>query len=67
MVIIDDNSRFTVDGPYYIKDTAYENSFLTDWDALISLLNKSYGTITTTNNMVVTRCNNIKNNYIKKR
>ena len=67
MVIINDNARFTVDGPYYIKDTANENSFLVDWNALISLLNKSYGTITTTNNMVVTRCNNIKNNYMKKR
>lgn len=67
MVITDDNARFTVDGPYYIKDTDYENSFLVDWNALISLLNKSYGTITTTNNMVVTRCNNIKNNYMKKR
>lgn len=67
MVIINDNARFTVDGPYYIKDTSNENSFLMEWDALISLLNKSYGTITTTNNMVVTRCNNIKNNYMKKR
>lgn len=67
MVIIDNNERFTVDGPYYIKDTAYRNSFSTDWDALISLLNKSYGTITTTNNMVVTKCNNIKNNYMEKR
>lgn len=67
MVIIDDNARLTVDGPYYIKDTAYDNSFLVDWNALISLLDKSYGTITTTNNMVVTRCNNIKNNYMKKR
>lgn len=67
MVIIDDNTRFTVDGPYYIKDTDYKNSFSVDWDALISLLDKSYGTITTTNNMVVTKCNNIKNNYMKKR
>ena len=67
MVIIDDNTRFTVDGPYYIKDTAYRNSFSVDWDALISLLDKSYGTITTTNNMVVTKCNNIKNNYMEKR
>lgn len=67
MVIINDNARFTVEGPYYIKDTAYENSFLVDWNALISLLNKSYGTITTTNSMVVTRCNNIKNNYMEKR
>lgn len=67
MVIIDDNGRYTVDGPYYIKNNAYKNSFLVDWDALISLLNKSYGTITTTNNMVVTRCNNIKNNYMEKR
>lgn len=67
MVIIDDNARFTVDGPYYIKDNADKDSFLIDWNALISLLNKSYGTITTTNNMVVTRCNNIKNNYMGKR
>lgn len=67
MVIINDNERFTVDGPYYIKNTANENSFIVEWDALISLLNKSYGTITTTNNMVVTKCNNIKNNYMEKR
>lgn len=67
MVIINDNERFIVDGPYYIKNTTNENSFLVDWDALISLLNKSYGTITTTNSMVVTRCNNIKNNYMEKR
>ena len=67
MVIINDNKRFIVDGPYYIKNTVNENSFLVDWDALISLLNKSYGTITTINNMVVTRCNNIKNNYMEKR
>lgn len=67
MVIIDDNARFTVDGPYYIKDIADEDSFSIDWNALISLLDKSYGTITTTNNMVVTRCNNIKNNYMEKR
>lgn len=67
MVIIDDNTRFIVDGPYYIKDNAYRDSFSVDWDALILLLNKSYGTITTTNNMVVTKCNNIKNNYMEKR
>lgn len=67
MVIIDDNARFTVDGPYYIKDNADKDSFSIDWNALISLLEKSYGTITTTNNMVVTRCNNIKNNYMEKR
>lgn len=67
MVIIDDNARFTVDGPYYIKDIADEDSFSIDWDALISLLDKPYGTITTTNTMVVPRCNNIKNNYMEKR
>lgn len=67
MITIDDNSRFTVDGPYYIKNNADKDSFLTDWNTLISLLNKSYGTITTTNNMVVTKCNNIKNNYMEKR
>ena len=67
MVIIDDNERFTVDGPYYIKNNVDKDSFSIDWNALISLLDKSYGTITTTNNMVVTRCNNIKNNYMEKR
>lgn len=67
MVIIDDNVRSEVDGPYYIKNNVNKDSFSIDWNALISLLNKSYGTITTTNNMVVTRCNNIKNNYMEKR
>lgn len=67
MVIIDDNTRFTVDGPYYIKDNANKDSFSIGWNDLISLLNKSYGTITTTNGMVVTKCNNIKNNYMEKR
>ena len=67
MIIIDNNSRFTVDGPYYIKGNIDKDSFSIDWNALISLLDKSYGTITTTNNMVVTRCNNIKNNYMEKR
>lgn len=67
MVIIGNNERYTVDGPYYIKDIADKDSFSIDWNALISLLDKSYGTITTTNNMVVTRCNNIKNNYMEKR
>lgn len=67
MVIIDDNVRSQVDGPYYIKNNTDKDSFSTDWNALISLLNKSYGTITTTNNLVVTRCNNIKNNYMEKR
>lgn len=66
MVIIDNNGRFTVDGPYYIKNNADRDSFSIDWNALISLLDKSYGTITTTNNMVVTRCNNIKNSYMEK-
>ena len=67
MVIINDNARFTVDGPYYIKDTSNENSVLAEWYALIALLNKSYGTITTTNDVVVTRCNSIKNNCMEKR
>lgn len=67
MVIIDNNVRSQVDGPYYIKNNVDKDSFSIDWNALISLLNKSYGTITTTNNMVVTRCNNIKNSYMEKR
>lgn len=67
MVIIDNDLRSQVDGPYYIKNNTDKDSFSIDWNALISLLDKSYGTITTTNNMVVTRCNNIKNNYMEKR
>lgn len=67
MVIIDNNAKFTVDGPYYIKGNIDKDSFSIDWNALISLLDRSYGTITTTNNMVVTRCNNIKNYYMEKR
>lgn len=67
MVIIDDSMRSQVDGPYYIKNNVDKDSFSIDWNALISLLDKSYGTITTTNNMVVTRCNNIKSSYMEKR
>ena len=67
MVTIDNNEKFTVDGPYYIKNNVDNYSFSIDWNALISLLDKSYGTITTTNNLVVTRCNNIKNTYMEKR
>lgn len=66
MVIIDYTVRFRVDGPYYIKDNVDRDSFSIDWNALISLLDKPYGTITTNNNMIVTRCNNIKNNYMQK-
>lgn len=67
MVIIDDNARSRVDGPYYIKDNIDKDLFSVDWNALTSLFNKSYGTITTTDSMVVTRCNNIKNGYMEKR
>lgn len=67
MVIIDNNMRSMVDGPYYIKNNVDKDSFSSDWNTLISLLDKSYGTITTTNSMVVTKCNNIKNNYMEKR
>lgn len=67
MVIIDDNVRFTVDGPYYLTANVDKNPFLIDWNALISLLDKPYGTITTTNSTVVIECNNIKNNYMEKR
>lgn len=67
MTIFDGNGKFTVDGPYYIKNIDDKNSFSIDWNALISLFNKSYGTITTTDPLVVTRCNNIKKNYMEKR
>lgn len=67
MVIVDTSIRSLVDGPYYIKNNIDKDSLSTDWNALISLLNKSYGTITTTNNKVVTKCNDIKTNYMEKR
>lgn len=67
IAIIDNDVRSIVDGPYYIKNNVNKASFSTDWNALISLLNKSYGTITTTNNKVVAKCNNIKKNYMEKR
>lgn len=67
MVIVDNDVRSHADGPYYIKDDTDKNSFSIDWNALISLLDKSYSTITTTNNLVVTKCNNIKSTYMEKR
>lgn len=67
MAIIDDDVRSRADGPYYIKDNVDKDLFSIDWNALISLLDKSYGTITTTNTLVVTRCDNIKKNYMEKR
>lgn len=66
MVIVDGYTRFTLDGPYYIKNNTNMKSLSTDWDALISLVKKSYGTIITNNNMVVTKCNNIKTTYMEK-
>lgn len=67
LVIVDSEVTFRVDGPYYIKNNIDNDTFPIDWNALISLLDKSYGTIITNNNMVVTRCNNIKNGYMEKR
>lgn len=67
MIIIDYNSRLTVDGPYYIKDITNKDSFSSDWNSLISLLNKSYGTITTTDNTVIEKCSNIQKTYMEKR
>ena len=67
MVIIDDNTKLSLDGPYYIKNDSNKDSFLNYWDGLISLLNKSYGTITTNDTLAVARCNHIKNGYMEKR
>lgn len=68
IIIIDNNdTKLTVDGPYYIKGDIDKDAFSIDWNSLISLLDKSYGTVTTTNNMVIVRCINIRNNYMEKR
>ena len=66
IIIIDNDLRSIVEGPYYLKNNVDKNSFSIDWNAVTSLVDKSYGTITTTNNVVVTRCNNIKTNYMEK-
>lgn len=66
IVITDNDLKSTVDGPYYIKNNIDKDSFSIDWNALISLLDKPYGTITTTDTLVVIKCNNIKNNYMEK-
>lgn len=66
MVITDNDLRSIVDGPFYIKNNVNKDSFAIDWNDLISLLDKSYGTIITTNAMVVTKCNNIKSKYMEK-
>lgn len=65
IIIVDTDLRSIVDGPYYIKNNVDKDSFSTDWNALTSLLDKSYGTITTTNNKVVTKCNDIKTTYME--
>lgn len=67
MTIVDNDLRSLVDGPYYIKNNVNKDSLSTDWNALISSLDKPYDTVTTTNSMVVTKCNDIKNNYMEKR
>lgn len=67
ITIIDNDLRSQVDGPYYIKNNISKDNLSADWNALISLLDKSYGTVTTTNSMVITKCNNIKTNYMEKR
>lgn len=67
LMVINNNEKLTVDGPYYIKTTVDGTSFSNYWDGLISLLDKSYGTITTTSNTVFARCNHIKNFYMEKR
>lgn len=65
LMVIIDGARLTVDGPYYIKNNSDKDTFPIEWNGLVSLLNKSYGTVTATNAMVVTRCNNIKHNYME--
>lgn len=67
MIIVDTDTRSESDGPYYIKNNVDKDMLSIDWNALISLLDRSYGTITTSNNLVVTRSNNIKNTYMEKR
>lgn len=64
--IIDNDTRLTVTGIYNIKDGVNWEEFENAWNNVTRLLKVTNGTVTSTNAMVVTRINTIKDNYMIK-
>ena len=64
--IINNDTRLTVTGIYNIKDGINWKEFENAWNNLTMLLKVTNGTATSTNAMVVTRINTIKDNYMVK-
>lgn len=64
--IIDNDTRLTVTGIYNIKNDVNWEEFENAWNNVTRLLKVTNGTVTSTNAMVVTRINTIKDNYMVK-
>lgn len=64
--IINNDTRLTVTGIYNIKNDVNWKEFENAWNNVTRLLNVTNGTVTSTNAMVVTRINTIKDNYMIK-
>lgn len=64
--IINNDTRLTVTGIYNIKDGVNWEEFENAWNNVTKLLKVTNGTVTSTNAMVVTRINTIKDNYMVK-
>ena len=64
--IINNDTRLTVTGIYNIKNDVNWEEFENAWNNVTQLLKVTNGTVTSTNAMVVTRINTIKNNYMVK-
>lgn len=64
--IIDNDTRLTVTGIYNIKNGVNWEEFENAWNNITRLLKVTNGTVTSTNAMVVTRINTIKDNYMVK-
>ena len=64
--IIDNDTRLTVTGIYNIKNGVNWKEFENAWNNVTSLLKVTNGTVTSTNAIVVTRINTIKDNYMIK-
>lgn len=64
--IIDNDTRLTVTDIYNIKNGVNWEEFENAWNNVTRLLKVTNGTVTSTNAMVVTRINTIKDNYMVK-
>lgn len=64
--IIDNDTRLTVTGIYNIKNGVNWEEFENAWNNVTRLLKVTNGTVTSTNAMVVTRINTIKDDYMVK-